>query len=57
MVGANDSNGPGTLEVAVTITNVDVSPSLTGPYRFKQAEDGPIAVVAYSANDPAVEII
>ena len=56
VVEASDSNGPGTLEIAVTITNMDVSPSLAGPYRFKQVEDGPLAVVAPSANDPGVEI-
>ena len=59
-VRASDDGDPaltGTLNVAVTVSNVDEGPELSGETRIDYAENGSGAVATYSARDPEGEDI
>ena len=51
-VRASDGNLVSTLDVEVTVTDVNESGIVTGPTSVDYAENGTAAVATYSATDP-----
>ncbi len=51
-VTASDGNLSSTLDVEITVTNVNESTAITGPASVSYAENGTTVVAMYSANDP-----
>ena len=51
-VTASDGSLESTLDIQVTVTNVNEAPSITGPTAVNYAENGSTTVAVYSATDP-----
>ena len=51
-IKASDGNNADTLDLTITVTNVDETPEVTGDSSINYAENGAETVAAYTAHDP-----
>ena len=52
LTASDETSNESTLNITVTITNVDEAPVITGDSAVNYAENGTGAVATYSASDP-----
>ena len=54
-VGATDGNSSASLDIEVTVTNVNESATITGPATVNYAENDTVTVATYIATDPEMD--